>query len=283
MLLAQDDTSVPTSPHALGQAFALLLRERNTWLIREAAPGTTDAWLARLGLLAGDAALTVSQVHRANLGPSHANTAPTAGGDFLENLDEAVFAAGETFATALHHLGDFDQVNAAYERPPIATAELLDPALYFAEEQFEPRRPLWKGLQVLGQSPFWDDTLGALATRVLLTLHLPSKEAEEAVPGWEGDRWVAYEGAAGARGQVAWQSFWKDKQSADHFSTALQAFLRASHPGAAAPTESAGLWRWTADGRSILLLRTHEGRGVFYVDASTPEFAAALQQKLVLP
>lgn len=282
MLLAQSDDDMLPRQHALGQALAFLLRERIGWLKKDAA-ATTDAWLARLGLLAGDATLTTTLrgTHASRKG-HEANTPPDKR-DFLQELDQAVFSTGENFAKALHHLGEFDQLNAAYERPPVATAELLDAGLYFSEKQFEPRQVNWMDAKVAGQDPFWDDALGELGIRIFLSQQMPPEKTDEASSGWEGDRWLAYDAGSEARGHVAWQTFWKDKEAADKFFAAMQQFLRAKHPEAPLGTEDKGLWRWTGGGRSVTLTRTDDGRGVFYADAGTAEFAEALRAKFLKP
>jgi hypothetical protein len=118
---------------------------------------------------------------------------------------------------------------------------------------------------------------------MLLWQGLPQKEPEETSVGWQGDRWLAYDAAEDARGQVAWQTLWKDKAAADKFYSAMQRLLRAKHPEAPVPADGPGPWKWSADGRNIILVRTHGGEGVFYADAATPEFVEALWKKFVPP
>jgi hypothetical protein len=283
MLLVQTDDDVLPRQHPLGQAFAFLLRERTDWLKKNATVPTTDAWLARLGLLAGDAELTKA-LHGIHDPPESLHgLAAAETTDFLRDLDAAIFGAGKNFAKALYHLGEWDQVNAAYERPPVTTAELVDAGLYFSEHQFEPRRVNWPGLKVAGQEPFWDDALGQLGTRVYLLHQMPPDKTDAVFGRWEGDRWLAYDAGAQKRGHVAWQTLWHDSWAADHFFAAMQQRVQAGSPDAPVGVEDKGLWRWTGGGRTVILARTEGGRGVFYADAATPEFAEALRATFLKP
>ena len=256
--------------HRRGVAFALLSAVR----ARRLAPkdsrrrARTDAWLARLSLLAGDAASRRPFMHRPRILRTRKTQVvllplPAAvPRDFLAGSSKLGHAsnAGENFVKASHHLGDFDQVNATYERPPVATAELMDPGLYFSEEQFEPRIPAWVDVKVSVQTPFWDDTLGELGLRLFLWQGLPQQVAEEAAAGWRGDRWLAYDAGDNTRGQVAWQTLWKDKTAADKFYAAMQRLLRAKHPESPAPAGGPGPWKWSADGPQRYHPGTHGWR-----------------------
>jgi hypothetical protein len=251
---------------------------------------STDAWLAREGLMAGDASLMCalhdanpafrsSRRTRVNLAPG---TEPPKR-DFLRELEFATLATGRNFASALHHLGEFDQVNAAYERPPLATSELLDAGLYFSERQFQPKAVAWKDVTFMQRAPSWDDTLGELATSLFLAQQIPQETAEKAVSGWRGDRWLAFDAGEGARGHVVWQTFWKDKESAERFFAAMQQYVRAKYPET--PGHGAGMshgWIWKESGRTVILAHTDDGLGVLCTDAADDETAQSLYKKFIV-
>lgn len=276
--------------NALGLAFAQSFREFGVGLFRsDGKPMDSDAWMARLGLIAGDAAFTRLR---------HALAHPRTGGGggvgedpddpsreiplplYLRERDLAAFGVGMDFVGSLHGLGKFEQVNAAYGRPPVASIELLEPSLYLAEKQFEPESTGWTDVAAGGVAPFWDDTFGAVGLVLLLKQYVPQPVAAEAVPGWCGDRLLVYPAAGRGRDHAAWQTFWRDSNGTDAFFTAMrQALLgryKAALPGA---DSSERVFKIDGPERYVLLARTHGGRGVFYVDAADAAFAAVLWKK----
>jgi len=276
--------------NALGLAFAQSFREFGAGLFRsDGRQMDSDAWMARLGLIAGDAAFTRLR---------HALAHPRTGGGggvgedpddpsreiplplYLRERDLAAFGVGMDFVGSLHGLGRFEQVNAAYGRPPVASIELLEPSLYLAEKQFKPESTGWADVAAGGVAPFWDDTLGAIGLVLLLKQYVPQPMAAEAVPGWRGDRLLAYPAAGRTRDHVAWQTFWQDSNGADAFFTAMRQALLGrykSAPDGVASSER--VFKIDGPERFVLLARTHGGRGVFYVDAADAAFAEVLWKK----
>jgi hypothetical protein len=245
--------------------------------------------MARFALIAGDAAFTRLR---------HALAHPRTGGGggvgedpddpsreiplpaYLRERDLAAFGVGMDFVSSLHGLGKFEQVNAAYGRPPVASIELLEPSLYLAGKQFETQSAGWTDVTAGGVAPLWDDTLGAVALVLLLKQRLPQPVAAEAAPGWRGDRLLVYPAAGATRDHVAWQTFWQDDKAADAFFTVMrQALLGRYKTARAGATTSSGEFKIEGPERFVLLARTHGGRGVFHADAADAAFEAALRRK----
>jgi hypothetical protein len=290
LVLAERPEEVEGKENALGLAFGQLFQEHGADLFRpDEAPLDSDGWLARFGLIAGDAAFTRLRhalAHPRTGGgggagedpddPSRAIPLPA----FLRERDLAAFGVGLDFVSSLHSLGKYDQVNAAYGRPPVASIELLEPSLYLAGRQFQRESFDPADLTVGGVAPYWNDTFGAISLVLLLKQRLPQPVAAEAVNGWRGDRLLAYAAAGRPRDHVAWETFWKDGNAADGFFSAMrQALLGrggSERLDAAAPH---GVFKIDGPDRFVVLTRTRSGRGVFYADAADAAFAAALWKK----
>ncbi len=278
--------------NALGLAFAHLMRENGAQLFpKNKDVSCTDAWLASLSLLAGDAAFTRllhSLSHPKTGGgggvsedpddPSRSFNMP----NFLRELELAPFGVGMDFVRGLHEVAKFDQVNAVYSRPPVSCHEVLEPEAYLNETQFQPAAIDWEATKVNGLVPFWDDRLGPVAMVLWLKQQVPQLLAAETAPGWRGDRLLSYPAAGKSRDHVAWQTIWKDSNAADAFFSAARQGLMSRYKGAVpAPDAPGGIFKLEGPERFVVLTRTHEGRGVFYADAADAAFADALWRKLV--
>lgn len=276
--------------NALGLAFAQLFREFGSDLFQTDGKSlNSDAWLARLGLIAGDASFTRLR---------HALAHPSRGGGggvgddpddpsreiplpvYLRERDLAAFGVGLDFVSSLHGLGKFEQVNAAYGRPPVASIELLEPSHYLADKQFNAESIAWSDVMTGGVAPFWDDTLGAICLVLLLKQYLPQPVAADVVPGWRGDRLLVYPSKGQPGDHVVWQSFWKDSNAADAFFGAMRQSLLKRHKNARADSKApGGVFKLDGPDRYVVLTRTHNGRGVFFVDAADASFADVAWKK----
>ena len=288
--LAEHREGDEAKENALGLAFAQSFREHGAALFRpHGKPVDSDAWFSRFALIAGDAAFTRLR---------HAIAHPRTGGGggvgedpddpsrevplpaYLRERDLAAFGVGMDFVSSLHGLGRFEQVNAAYDRPPVASIELLEPSLYLAGTQFKPESAGWTDVKAGGVAPLWDDTLGAVGLVLLLKQRVPQPVAAEVVPGWRGDRLLVYPAVGKARDHVAWQTIWRDREAADLFLTVMRRALLGRYKTAGAGATTAGeVFRIDGPERFVLLARTHAGRGILHFDAADAAFAATLQKK----
>lgn len=252
---------------------------------------TLDARLSRDCLMAGDAALTrflhsLKNPLKGGGGgvgedpddPSRAVPIP----NFLRELELMPFSAGFDFMQALHSIGEWEQVNAAYDRPPIATAEVLDPQVYLGETAFALQPIELADAKVNGAGPSWQDTLGPVATLLMLKQRVPEPIAADTVPGWANDRLLMYPASGSPRDHAVWQTVWRGSDAADAFFSALRQWLLGRYKGASEPAGAPeGVFQLQTGERFVQLQRTHKGSGVLLVDAADAAFMKAAVAKLV--
>lgn len=280
--------------NALALSYGCLLKHFGPALYpKNSKVATLDARLSRDCLIAGDAALMrfLHALQNPKEGggggvgedpddPSRAVPIP----NFLRELELLPFAVGFDFMQAMHSIGEWDQVNATYHRPPIAGVEALDAQVYLSETPFTPRRIEFADVSVNGATPFWQDTLGAMATVVLLKQRVPEALAADTAPGWANDRLLAYGAGDKTRGNVVWQSLWRDSDAADAFFSTLRQWLQGRYKNATQPAQSpAGVFRIENGERFVHLQRTHNGTGVILVDAAEAEFTKSAALKFTAP
>jgi hypothetical protein len=255
---------------------------------------TLDARMSRDCLIAGDAAL---------LRFLHALQNPKTGGgggvgedpedpsrgvpipNFLRELELLPFAVGFDFMQAMHSIGEWEQVNATYQRPPVAGVEVLDARVYLSEVPFKPRAIELPDVVVNGVTPFWQDTLGPMATVVMLKQRVAEAIAADVAPGWVNDRLIAYDAEGKPRGHVVWQTLWRDTDAADGFFSAARQWLQGRYKNAAPPAQASpsGVFTLESGDRFVQLQRTHGGKGVILVDAADARFAKGAILKIAGP
>ncbi len=268
---------------------ALLQQFQEALFPSKGTPQTTDQRLARLALIGGDAANSrlLYQLKNPNAvshgglpfdDPDHPlNQVPLPA--FLRSLATFPLTGGIQFAQSMHSIGGYTQLSAAYQRPPVSTAEIMDVPLYFAD----PRPPVlsinWANTSVGKMKPLWDDTLGQYATTLLLRRYLADEAALVASHGWQTDRWLAFANAEkGNRGHVVWHTQWATAEDATKFYKAMRECL-------------AQQYRQTLEGDDLVIafktparyVRLHQittpQPSVIYIDAGDADFAAALRQQ----
>ncbi|QIF01616.1 hypothetical protein [Roseimicrobium sp. ORNL1] len=276
--------------NALGLAYGYLFKRFGSKLFPSGAkPLTLDARLAHETVLAGDASLTrflhaLKHPHTGGGGgvgedpddPSRSVPIP----NFLRQLELAAFNAGFDFMQALHSIGEWEQVNAAYSRTPIAGAEILDPQLYLNETPFALQPIEFADVKVNGADPFWQDTLGPLATVIFLRAHAPEPIAADTAPGWANDKLFTYAAGDKPRGHAVWQTLWRDSNAADAFFSAMRDAQLSRYKGSkAAANAPSGVFMLETGDRTVIMQRTNKGYGVLFVDAADAGFAKAAVEK----
>lgn len=278
--------------NALGLAYGYLFKRFASKLfppVTAGPPLTLDARLSRDCMLSGDASLTrfLHALKHPETGggggvgedpddPSRSVPIP----NFLRQIELAAFSAGFDFMQSLHSIGEWEQVNAAYTRVPVAGAEVLDSRLYLGETPFMLMPISPDDFKVEGAAPFWTDTLGPMGTVILLRQHAPEPIAADTAKGWANDRLMAYPSESKGRENAVWQTRWRDSNAADAFFSAMRQALLSRYKGAK-PVDGApqGVFKLEANGRTVTLQRTDNGYGVLYVDAADAAFAKAAAAK----
>jgi hypothetical protein len=271
-----------TSNEPLGIAFGQLLREYGGTLFQpQHGPLTTDMRIARESLISGDAALTRFLHSLQNPASAPKDDLPSEDPDhplnqvpmpaFLREMALFPFSRGFDFAQTLHSAGNFPQLNAAYSRPPISTAEVIEPELYLNPERPAPAEIQLDDVKLGGVLPFLDDRLGKLVCATALRMYNEDEAAGEGTRGLVADRFLAWTAESGAkRDHAAWQTLFLDKSSADAFYKAMLNALKQRY-------ETKGETEFTAQGRFVSLLRNRGDAGVVLIDVASEQARAALK------
>lgn len=142
---------------------------------------------------------------------------------------------------------------------PRSTEQILHTDAYFGKAQDEPSiltLPKPRGATVV-----YENNMGEFGTRLFLFQHLKDEQtAGRASSGWDGDRYVVVQNAAG-RG-IVWASVWDSSVQAAAFSDAM---IRATakRTGAAERSEAAGGATFQPAGRTVSIFpRVIAGRAV---------------------
>ena len=271
-----------TSNEPMGIAFGQLLREYGSTLFQpQHGPLTTDMRLARESLISGDAGLTRFLHSLQNPASAPKDDLPSEDPDhplnqvplpaFLREMALFPFSRGFDFAQTLHSAGNFAQLNAAYSRPPISTAEVIEPELYLNPERPAPVEIKLDNVKLNGALPFLDDRLGKFVCATALRTYNNDEDAGLGTRGLVADRFLAWAADGGAkRDHAAWQTLFMDKSSADAFYKAMLNSLKQRY-------ETKGEAEFTAQGRFVSLLRNRSDAGVALIDVASEQVRAALK------
>lgn len=275
---ASDPVVVSNEPLAI--AYGQILREFGGTLFQpQYGPLSTDMRIARESLIAGDAGLTRFLHSLQNPASAPKDDLPSEDPDhpynqvplpaFLKQVIMFPFSRGFDFAQTLHSAGSFAQLNAAYSRPPISTAEVIEPEVYLDPERPQPVEIMLKDVKLNGVLPFLDDRMGKFICVTALRMYNPDQQAAEGARGLVADRVLAWPADGGAkRDHAAWQTLFMDKASADAFHKAMVNWLKERY-------KTKGETEFTIDGRFVSLLRNRSDAGVLLIDAASDEARAA--------
>ena len=138
---------------------------------------------------------------------------------WMFELGSFPYSAGGSFVQQLHETGGWEAVNAAYERPPATSEQILHPDKYHQAEG-----ALAIATPDVGDQEGWypDMVMGELATRAMLaSLGLDAAAAERAAAGWGGDALrVSKPGDPDAPAALVWETAWDSPADADEFAGA---------------------------------------------------------------
>jgi hypothetical protein len=204
----------------------------------------TDAALAQLSVIEGDATLTSQQWMIDNLSDQEQlELVLQAFGELSQDQFAGVplilrrqlefpYAEGLLFTRDIYGLGGYDAVNAAIQTPPASTEQILHSQKYYdAEAPVAVELVDLAPLLGEGWSNVYQQTMGELGLQVVATggqqppVNIPGLPAEwphqEVAAGWGGDRLAMFENAATGAWAIEWETAWDTTADADEFSTRL--------------------------------------------------------------
>jgi hypothetical protein len=155
--------------------------------------------------------------------------------DVLQASFGAPYALGPSFVAILEAIGGEDEVDAAFEDPPLTDADLVDPTRWFDDvEPLDVAAPTTPdGEEVLDEEEF-----GAVGWLITLGARIDARKALDAIDGWAGDNSITYR--RGGRGCAAMAVRGTDAAASDLWAATLQEWVDAGPAGTAAVTREAG-------------------------------------------
>ena len=148
---------------------------------------------------------------------------------------------GKHFVNALFsRSGSWEEVNQAYQAPPLSSEQVIHPEKYFDNEApLEIPLPDLSALMGGGWSLTAVDTMGEFLLRSYLEEHLGEEEAALGADGWAGDKYQLMSSPEMGRLLVAMIEFDSPSEAAE-FYRAFNDFMAASNEGAEVRSEPIG-------------------------------------------
>jgi hypothetical protein len=226
------------------------LEDQHFGLRDEDTPGVEDASSAYAALVEGSATAVMTEYAErypgsVSLGDALTSLLDSAGGTGLPPYIEASalfpYLRGEQFVDELRRVGGWRLVNAAYERPPSSTEQIIHPEKYLKVEQPDPvvlKVPLTAPWRRVARG-----SVGEFDTSQLLQSRGPAV-AEDAAAGWGGGTYELWRNgplpdpacpAPCAKRDalvVAWK--WDSATDAREFERALRPAVKRMRGGASA-------------------------------------------------
>ncbi len=203
--------------------------------IRAGIEGNSDRMAALRGLIEGDASLSefiyewrvFDDDHKEALAAEQEAHSPDMSAyrsapAFIRQTIVYPYIDGPQFAYTLFIQNqDFSAVNAAFERIPESTEQIIHPEKYMASEPpLKVEMPDLASALGSGWSEVERDVMGELFIRSLLSDRLESEAYEAAAAGWGGDSYVLMEAPNGSDVFVA-VVWWDTESDADEFAEAM--------------------------------------------------------------
>lgn len=142
---------------------------------------------------------------------------------------------GVVFCADLTNHGGWKAINAAYERPPLSTEQVLHPDKYHGAHV---DLPTAIDLGALNPGEGWKEAGRNVVGEMQLAVMLRNHGGKRAAAGWDGDRFVVFEGPHDRIGLV-WFSTWDNEEEAAQFVDAFAAY-QANRIAAAPPRTGSG-------------------------------------------
>jgi hypothetical protein len=126
----------------------------------------------------------------------------------------ALYEQGALAMLAAHRAGGWKRVASLWREPPSTTEQMLHPQKLGRDPPTAIAAP-----EIDGATLRWDDTIGELMLRILLSQHMDEPKAVVATIGWDGDRLAWYDTDAGPR--LVWRTAWDRPVDGAQFIAAL--------------------------------------------------------------
>jgi hypothetical protein len=226
--------------------------------MRGGQPNNTDADMALTALLEGDAVFT-EQLYREMTFRKGSGmdtlSIPDAIGDrrfptttpaFISAELHMPYFDGLAFVKALHDIGGYEQVNAAYASPPVSTEQIIHPERYLAGD-----RPQYVSLHNVydamgaGWELLFEDTFGEFYLREHLATQLRPSVVARAAEGWGGDQFAIYYNYASEQAAWVMRLAWDTPEDDAEFASIYAEFATA-RIGLAGAAQSNGATCWSA-------------------------------------
>ena len=205
---------------------------------------------------------------------------------FRESLTFPYFK-GMVFVLHLTNRGGWDAVNNAFRHPPLSTEQILHPEKFYATVDVPVEIGLPRMADVIERDwkKLGENVLGEFQTAVLLRRH----RGRTAAAGWDGDRYVVFEGSDERLGLV-WYSTWDTLRDAQELATAYARYRLAKlghgadedtvMPEESSPSASAQAitFRIRVDGRDYVVRR--RGQDVAIVEGFSSAETDAILSRL---
>lgn len=165
-------------------------------------PDLGDQASAGLQALAEGSAIVVEEAYIDSLSAAERRSAEGAelevGRGVVPNVPEVVqiafgfpYSFGPDLVRAVLAAGGQPRLDRAFERPPLSTEHVLDPARYLRGDD-----PRTVRAPRADRPSFDDGEIGELYLLLMLRAELTDREARDAAQGWGGDRYVAWRDGA---------------------------------------------------------------------------------------
>lgn len=248
-----------------------------------------DSALALRSLINGDAnasrvRFSIADQQRLNFNQSGAPTIPPpnySAPAYLAEMWKFSQDKGSLFVESAAAKGGNEAVNAAYQRPPQSSAEILHPdELYFANPPFQPVPVDLPAAEIAGLKPFFSNVAGELGTYVTLRAWLGIDEATPASEGWAGDRYQVWPGEEGIGDHLYWKTIWRTEKDAREFFDMQRRVLmqRFSIPWRSQYDATPDQFSVNDPRRIIRLILNPATKTVTLQNSTDPTFAQALSQ-----
>ena len=186
----------------------------------EDAEGDFDRGLAVSALAEGDATLLELLYLQSNSLPLPKvpespvyDSAP----QIIQDLLLFPYTAGLRMLTQNFGQEGWDDINAAYQAPPLSTEQVLHPEKYLTgEPPTEVTLPVISPVLGEGWTLVYSSTGGEFLIQNYLDSHHGTRQASEAAAGWGGDSFALYRDS-GARRLLFWAFRWDSEEDAAEF------------------------------------------------------------------